>query len=269
MKQELINSACTAIDAALGSHRKPALLCSFGKDSMVLLYMLKQWYDLSKIDLICFRQSVDPRKWTFADRIISEWNLNVISDIPPSATGLLHSNGRTEVINTYCTGNFGIYMPIGWVVPEDGLPYHCGKDVFLERPLGNYQWRWDLLLIGHKATDEDLNYGRIKIENEHVFQPRPDPDLTFPLIDWTDQDVWDFHKENDIPMNLLRYAPDGQSLEDKTFNPDFYRHCNHCYNKNLASTVHCPKIGAKVKNIHASFREINPAAQSGYIETES
>ena len=61
---EFIKYSHHLIDLALRKARRPAILCSYGKDSGVVLHLLSQHVDLSRIDVIYIDSTLNSRRFT-------------------------------------------------------------------------------------------------------------------------------------------------------------------------------------------------------------
>src|SRR4051812_43117041 len=90
------------IQRVVKEYKNPALLCSFGKDSMVLLAIMRG----IKMDLpnIFFREPYFPKKYQFANEIIRKWDLTCF-DYQPSTYSMANENGKCEVIRHYQIGS--------------------------------------------------------------------------------------------------------------------------------------------------------------------
>lgn len=266
MDDKKVTQACDVIGAVLSQYRNPVLLCSFGKDSMVLLYMLRKWFQ--EVPIVFFKQSHFPRKYAYANRVIEDWNLqDVHTDIPPVGISIAHGHGKTEITNHYPYGGVTIAVPIGWLKPNGASKYLCGRDDLLNRSVGSYNWPWDCALHGHKATDTDPIYKDLHIDVD-ISQNQGGCDTAFPLRNWTDQDIWDFTELHDIPINNARYEKvDGQwrNKPDQLFDSDYFPYCNKCLDPLEEDAVLCPKSGLMVENLKHKVHYRNHTAEVGYV----
>jgi 3'-phosphoadenosine 5'-phosphosulfate sulfotransferase (PAPS reductase)/FAD synthetase len=88
--------------------------------------------------------------------------------------------------------------------------------------------------------------------------------LAFPLRDWTDDDVWEFIDEHNIPMQLTRYRADHTEQPDKWYNNDYMHACTACIDpREKAHTVPCPKLKVNVPNV--GHRVLLLQAEPGYV----
>lgn len=66
----------------------------------------------------------------------------------------------------------------------------------------------------------------------------------FPLLDWTDADVWEYIDRFRVPVSAV-YG------EDKRKRPPTRAWCYRCHDPRLPRTVHCPKRAAPIQNLAA------------------
>lgn len=238
------------------TYQHPVLMCSFGKDSMVLLWILK---DLKQIPPIIFHEDPwFPRKYAFAHKIIADLNLEVY-DYPPIRTTMLYGKDIPAFVNEYLLSeNVTLALPKNIIEYQEGdEEWLCGVD-FLSRPLGTIAYPWDLVLIGHKSCDEDQIYGKVPLKSNLVIR-NAGPAYAFPLKDWTHGEVWDYTQEHDVPVQQSRYDQTSR-LEwgTKYWNSDYYRACIRCIDaRRKGETVFCPKFERPLINISDSVKQFD------------
>lgn len=230
--------------------KRPALMCSFGKDSMVLLHILRELE--IDIPVIFFKDPWQPKKYKFAMDVIADWDLEVY-DYPPVSVSMLYGKEIPAFVNDYEAAGGTISIPKNIVEYEDGQKrnsYLCARDDFFGRPLGRFNFLWDMVLVGHKDSDEDQIYGKVPLQTK-VLKREVGPSFCFPLKDWTTQDVWDYSVKHRVPQQWgTRYCTDFTEREDKTFNSDYWSACIRCIDKRKAGeVVQCPKYNTSLKNI--------------------
>jgi hypothetical protein len=234
------------IQKILASAKNPAMLCSFGKDSMVLLAILRS---LKKdFPVIFFKEPFFQEKYSFAHKMAVEWGLRVY-DYPPVATAMANNGEKCEVIRQYQLGNQRINISSGNLYePEEGEKFLCGKDDLLLKPLGGMNMPWDLLFCGHKSSDRDPLGGDLTLKVD-VHQAHGMPMIAYPLREWTDKDVWTYLKAFNIPFDHNRYDEENEKdFEDKTHNSDWFPACTRCIDRSKDVSVICPKNGLKMTN---------------------
>ena len=241
------------ISSVMGRFKNPAIMCSFGKDSMAMLYLIRNMG--LRLPVVFFREPFYPEKYSFANRIIEELGLTVY-DWPSRARSILHSKGGLEVISHYPFGAQTMMLPTGLFEPEDAQKERlCAKDDILLKPIGDFIVPWDVIFVGHRDDDVDPIQGKVKLKTDIVQSPRC-PSVAFPIRNWTHRDVWDFTEENGVPVHSERYEKvDGnwREKEDKSKNPDWFPACSRCIDPRNEAFVFCPKLRATISNIGGSI----------------
>lgn len=242
------------IDKIMKQYKNPALMCSFGKDSMVLLALLSG--KGIRLPVIFFRQPFFPKKQAFAMEMIEKYDL-VAYDYPPSATSMANNGTVCEVIRHYQIGQQYLSISDGNLYePEEGK-YLCGLRDLLEKPKGTFQMPWDVLFCGHKSSDNDPLAGNLALHVD-IHQHAGAATLAYPLREWSDKDVWDYIKAFNIPFHEERYDDvEMTDKEDKSFNPDYLPCCTRCIDKNQPEAVECPKTGLQVTNMANTLRHVD------------
>lgn len=256
-----LNAALRLMAGVLETHAKPVVLCSFGKDSMVLLHLVRQMR--SNIPVLFHREPFMPRKYAFANRIIQEWDLTVY-DYAPNSVAVVKVGDEIEIMNHYQNGWLGdqptfTYLPTGIVPPVEGQPFLCGKVDLLEKPTGGFSWPWDLGFIGHKGTDADAINGPIPLRVDLVQTPNG-CDMAYPLRHFTDADIWEYHRRFNVPVHGTRYDVNNgyREFADKRDNPDYFECCTKCFDRDQPAVVRCPKTGLEINNISAFVKYEEP-----------
>lgn len=240
------------IQKVMGKYKNPAILCSFGKDSMVMLAIMRGL----KIELpiLFFREPFFTEKYDFANEVIKKWDLKCY-DYPPNAITMANANGKCEVIRHYNIGQKSLVISDGNLYePEDGKKFLCGLTDLLMKPTGMINFQWDMLFCGHKSSDKDPLAGDLTL-NVDIHQTQGAASLAYPLRDWTDDDIWDYIQAFDVPFHEGRYDKAlRKDKEDKTLNPDYIPACTRCLDKNQPAFVTCPKSGLQVTNLSNTLR---------------
>ncbi len=237
------------------SYKHPVILCSFGKDSMVLLSILRGM----KKDLPCifFREPFFAQKYEFADSVIRKWDLTCF-DYPPSSLSMANSKGKCEVIRHYSIGKQFLSISDGNLYePEDGKKFLCGLTDLLMKPTGTINFPWDVMFCGHKSSDKDPLAGNLNLHVD-IHQHAGAAALAYPLRNWDDNDIWDYITAYEVPFHDARYDKElRKDKEDKAFNPDYLPCCTRCLDKNQPEFVTCPKTGLEVTNMANNLRHVD------------
>jgi hypothetical protein len=256
-----IEQAVVVIDVMLRRHGAPMVFWSGGKDSMALLHLVRQVAGRDNIPVACFRDPWDPRKLKFINRMIDEWNI-IAHDWVPSASRLCRKNGKIDVLAYYQINAIQPaqhIMVARNVIDPDPSDVVCGLETFLARPLGTFNFPWDCMFIGHKSADDDPTFGNVKLKADWI-QVDHAGSMVFPLRNWTDDDVFDYHARFDIPLDEDRYDLKTRSVKTKISdsNPDYYRACLRCCDPLATAYVHCPKYKVEVNNVSHRVAWANP-----------
>lgn len=246
MNTALIGEAQQVIGHVFGAYRKPVFMCSFGKDSMVLLHLLQG----RQIPVLFHRDPWWPEKYAFADRIIAKYQLEV-HDYAPSAMTLWEGKEIMAFTSHYQVGYHPeaiLQVPKNIVEPEVGGRFLCGLKDVLKRPTGAFNYPWDCAIVGHKSSDQDQIAGKIPLNCDIKQGAGITPDLAFPLRNWTDKDIWDYIEEQGVEVQDDRYdAQNRKEWPDKRFNSDYAHVCIACCDRRSpALSVVCPKTGYEV-----------------------
>jgi 3'-phosphoadenosine 5'-phosphosulfate sulfotransferase (PAPS reductase)/FAD synthetase len=250
-----IKHARSLITRSLTRYQRPAFMCSFGKDSMVLLHLLR--VDLKLRHPVIFHSDPWwPAKYAFAHKMARTYGLEV-HDYPPSFVTLWQGKEIMAFTNHYQTGRHAaaiLQMPKNILPPETGKKYLCGLRDVLGRPTGNFNYPWDAVFIGHKSSDADQIAGEIPLHCDVKQNAGIGPDGIFPLREWTDDDVWDYTARFQVPQQEDRYDIANRcERADKRANSDYAHVCIACCDRReTRAAVPCPKLGGlEVANVAA------------------
>jgi hypothetical protein len=250
--------------------RNAVLMCSFGKDSMALLHLVRETLprqDLGAstypLPVLYHRHPWFAFKNNFANRIIETWGLEV-HDLPPAACGVKANEDHLELVARYHFGTSGIDLPMNIEPPVSRRDFVCGLQWLLRPKTANFVWPWKNALIGHKSSDVDPFEGPVPLKCDHT--EAAGVSVAFPLGHWTDADVWDYIEQNHVPYDKGRYQ-DRAEVPDKWANPDYLHACTACIDpRNKAQKVFCPKIGQQVQNVGANVLRLEQVP--AYIQKE-
>jgi hypothetical protein len=227
-----------------------AIMWSSGKDSMVLLHLIRELLPGSElrthkypIPIIWHRHPWFPAKNEFGEDIVRSWNLEVY-DFPPLACGVKCKPERIELVARYPFGGGGMDLPINTVEPLKKRDFVCGLE-WLNRPKSaTFKWPWQTVFIGHKDSDIDPYEGPVPLE--HDAADAGGVNLVFPLRRWTDDDIWQYIEENHVPFDKRRYAGRLEN-PDHWLNADYLHACCKCVDpRETAQEVMCPKLNRMV-----------------------
>lgn len=277
----LVAQSTGFLERMLTRYQKPMLLWSGGKDSTVLLHLALQIKP--DMPVVQYRDPWFPRRWVWMQSLAADWGFTLF-DYPPTYVGLYHQDGGLAAVSQYHIGNDRyLQLPrdiIDWTPDKTGdhNRWLCAREEFLGRPTGTMSFPWDLMLIGHKTTDEDPLLGQVALLTDHVEHTGDKADmadLAFPLRDWTDDDIWNYIEVYQVPMQASRYdIVNRRSRPDKRENSDYLPMCVNCVDcrGTVGEMVPCPKYGT-IPNVsdlvpyvdsleHDYFTAENPKAKA-------
>lgn len=264
--KEKIDKAMQVVGLSLTTRHKPCVLCSFGKDSVAMLYLFRKMGIMFPV--VFFRYPFCQEKYAYAEKLCRELKLELHQDIPPFDGSIVYGENDCEVMHHFMIGKSPLKLPVGRLNGEGEKI--CGKEKFLFRNYGTYNWPWDLVFHGHKASDKDNLIGKLKIDCD-ILGDSITVDYCFPIREWTDQDVWNFLESENAIIHDDRYEKvDGgwRERDDKTYNPDYFNYCVNCIDVNAGKTVVCPKNGLKLNNIGHLIPVTDCKKEMTYIKGE-
>jgi hypothetical protein len=227
-----------------------AVMSSFGKDSMVLLHLIRNVVPKNPlsahaypIPVLWHRHPWFPSKNEFAESVIRSWAIEA-HDYPPLVCGVKCKEDRIELVAQYPFGGGAMDLPLNTEEPKPRRDFVCGVE-WLNRPKQlRMSWDWATVFIGHKSSDVDPYEGPVPLK--HDAADVGGVNVVFPLRHWTDDDVWQYIEDNHIPYDKRRYAGHLE-VPDKMLNPDYIYACTRCIDpRETAETVMCPKLGTEI-----------------------
>lgn len=248
---ELELATLALLERGLSHARFPVVMCSFGKDSLVALHLVRRI--TTELPVLFHRDPIGAERYAFAAQVAADWHL-VLHDYPPARTSCLaNTEGGVEIANEYDIGGGRFCLrPTGTTEPQDGQPYLCALDDLLRRPRARFDYPWDLAIHGAKSTDADPAYGPMPLAGEFV--PAAGGVATlFPLRDWTDAEVWDYTAAHGLPIApQYELQPDGTrtARRNHSLNTDYLPACTACLRPG-AKTCWCPKRQMETASIAA------------------
>jgi len=215
----------------------PVCLCSFGKDSLVMLHLI---LSIKKVPVIYWREPFFQSKFRHAQQVSEAWDLTVY-DYPPTYTDYLCLDNYFDVYNFYDMGSRA-YMNLYTGTrnyKETDEKYLCAVNDLIKRPLvPAYDFRWNCVFHGHKQSDPIYVTDKIELPKVKIFG---NGILALPIKDWTDDEIWEYIHEYNLPYNKERYDD-----IDETRNNDLSPTCHDCLNPENKDGCYCKKYGCNV-----------------------
>lgn len=246
METDKVKQSERLIKIALTENSFPVILCSFGKDSIVLLDLIRKVK--KDIEVIFFREPYLQKKFLHAQKVIADWDLTVY-DYPPSFVNYIQFDNYFEIINFYYVDE-KIYIVLygGACKYSPEKPFLCAVYDFICRPkIDRFTFKWDCIFLAQKETDPVYIAERVKVKTFSYLGKRM---LVLPLKDWTDKDIWNYIKKNNVPYDKQRYEENNQEV-----NPDKFPTCFDCLDYRASEEIICPKKNIKIKSIAKSEEE--------------
>ena len=186
--------------------KKLAMLWSIGKDSNVLLWLArKAFYGHVPIPLVHIDTSYKiPEMIAFRDKYAKEWNLNLIvgQNKAALADGMNHTKGRMVCCSALKTAGLQQIME---QYDYKGLILGIRRDEESTRAKERYfsprdkNFEWDFKDQPPELWEQfKTNFD----ENTHI--------RIHPLLHWTEVNVWEYIKRENIPFVDLYYSKNGK-----------------------------------------------------------
>jgi len=217
--------------------KRPIVLCSFGKDSTVLLHLCLR---IRKVPVLFFRLPGFQEKYDHAYKVARLWDLKIFDMRPLTSTEYQHDD-FFEVIHFYPVGDQANIVLLTGIRPRrsEETRFLCAWEDLVLRPCAAQQeYPWDLTVHGHKQCDDPELATRTKFTMSEMMLGNTH--LLLPLRDWSHEDVWHYIHKYNIPYDQQRYD---DQVEDTS--PDRYPTCFACLDvRHRGEMVPCPKYGS-------------------------
>ena len=226
----------------LAEMHKPAVACSFGKDSMVMLALVRE--QKPDVDVVYFNAFPSPTKHAFAMQVANDWKLNLHCPTP-LGRDLIGKGDHVKILELHLLApNRAMAFPMeaepGY---EPDADCHCAI-AKLNEPVADCQLDFDGVFIGHRNDDVDPTQSAVPLASDAVIYP--DFRYLYPLKDWTEADIWHATNLLEIPQNWARY-----SQNEMAANNDYYPLCTRCLSSDVPVT--CPKTQQDIPGVRAQL----------------
>lgn len=174
--------------------KKPVVSCSFGKDSMVVLHLVRL---ICKKALVVFHNTLVeyPETYEYRDLILKEWNIENYLETKPVKT-------FWECVKEY---GFPQYRHMnhtkGGKRPHQPKCCRWMKEIPIKRFFKKNDV--DANFIGLQASESMVRrlsfFREGEVFNSRTYKVR----IVRPLMIWKDSDIWGYHKKYKIPYNPI------------------------------------------------------------------
>lgn len=167
---------------------KCAVACSFGKDSMAVLHLVREMEPNILVEFT--NTGVEfPDTLRHRDRVVKEWELNYVEAKSKDHTFF-------ELVEKYGFPSRSRLDP-----KSSGVPKCC--EYLKERPAAEIykQLGVKLIFTGITADESRNRWFLSKRCGNYYYAKTQDLWKCHPIMDWTTEEVWRYTRENGIPIN--------------------------------------------------------------------
>jgi sulfate adenylyltransferase subunit 2 len=204
--RELENQSIFIIREAYAEFKKPAVLWSVGKDSTAVVWLCrKAFFGKVPFPVIHIDTGYKFREmYEFRDWIAKEWGLDLITIRNKAAldAGFGPKDGKLECCTTLKTDALKMSLEendfdaLILAIRRDEHGIRAKERVFSPRDRG---FRWDYKNQPLEMWDQYQNV------DEAGFHTR-----VHPILQWREIDVWEYVRQEGLPVNPLYFARDGK-----------------------------------------------------------
>ena len=250
--------ALATMRRALVGRAHPAIMSSFGKDSMVVIHLAARLGVRTVLYLEDRDEIIDD---AHREAVIAQYGLRMVR--LRSGRAVLYSiQGQPYLLAfPFVSRTYALPVPTN-INPWPGAgPYMCMDDRLRAEHGATLDHPVDCLITGMKRADWESNTCRVFVDalppaereaaaarftaTAAIADVRPDFRLVSPLLDWSHDDVWDFIEACRIPTSPRMY--DGRARR-----PFTHYVCYRCHDPEGPFIVDCPKLGRRIANLGSS-----------------
>ncbi len=239
---------------------RPVVLSSFGKDSIVLMHLVRE-QQKGDIPILWFRHEFrgQSKRHKFALQVIKDWQLRCFDYLPVQRVPLA-GKGILELAEFYSLGGDTTLAVFFGTSGEYG---ECILDVGKLPTTAKFDYPWNVNFHGQRREEWHPLFGRVPLQEDG--EEREGSKWFYPLRNWTLADIWEYTMELGLPVNFERYVK-GQ----EEYDGDQYAICSACINPIYKMPqVYCPKEGKLIDHIQFADWEQLLSDMKGYVNANS
>ncbi len=221
-QKQLQNKSVYVLREAKSQFKKPAVLCSFGKDSTVMLYLIKDAFGEIPFPVIHLDTGYKfPEMYEYRDWLQKELGFQLIIAKNEKALkeGMSPDQGHFECCNALKTENLktvvrkngfdAILVGIRW--DEHGIR---NKEHYMSPRDNDFKWKTSKKAEKTVQSDSGLEslqdpefsgwdlYASEYDDSSHV--------RVHPILHWSEEEIWQYIKDKDIRINPMYFAKGGK-----------------------------------------------------------
>lgn len=198
------------IDTALSKTKRPAVLCSYGKDSIVLLDLLRQHVKLDRLRIIHVDTTFEfPELYAYKKNIIRQFGIGS-GDLTITNTEALNAGmnyGNTPVFEVTAALKT---EPLKQVIRDQEIDFlftGIRRDEEGSRAKERYFSYRDAQGV-YEPSDNNPEF--YPFEGVNISSPVKGHYRVNTLLDWTELDIWQYTLERGLPLCPLYLAVNGK-----------------------------------------------------------
>lgn len=198
------------IKTALSKAKRPAVLCSYGKDSIVLLDLLRQHINLGRLRVIHVDTTFEfPQLYAYKKYIIKEFAIGS-GDLTVTNTAALNSGMNYENTPVFEVTAALKTEPLKQVIRDEAIDFlftGIRRDEEGSRAKERYFSYRDAQGV-YEPSDNNPEFH--PFEGINISTPEKGHYRVNTLLDWTELDIWQYTLERKLPLCPLYLAVDGK-----------------------------------------------------------
>jgi len=188
---EKIERADDLIIAELRKFQRPCVACSWGKDSIVLLHLVRNF--CPNILVSFHNTGVEyPQSLAYRDQMLKEWNITQYVESKPikSFWACVKEYGYPHFRETAWQGKTRTPKCCWFLKEKPAIDFHR-------------EYQIDCEFVGLQASESMVRRLSFFREGEAFDSKRYKCRIVRPLMIWTNKDIWEYHRVFNIPKNPL------------------------------------------------------------------